>query len=182
MKGVVSRVLIVAGTMAIMVGLSVGPAFAIAVPGPTLLVGNPNAGDVLPRGRLYFNGQAWDALAKAAGSGVDKVSVYSFPGRDGGGIWLGTASKTVCIASGGPGNNCPVVGGREQGTANYQGNSIGLAAPVGGWSIKSRIVLKKIHSGSMFFYARSSVTGAETVVQVDNIIVDPGRALGQVQP
>jgi hypothetical protein len=120
-------------------------------------------------------------LAKSGG-GVDKVSIYSNLGRDGGGIWLGTASKTVCIAAGGPGNNCPVIGGREQGKANFQGNLIGLSAPVGGWSLRSRITLKKIHSGSMFFYARSSVTGAETVVQVDGIRVDPGRALGQVQP
>jgi hypothetical protein len=176
MKGVVSRIVIIVGTLAVLAGLSLAPAFAVAVPGPALMVGNPNPGDVLPRGRLFFTGQAWDALA-LKGPGVDRVSVYSGGGRDNGGVWLGTAAKSVCIAMGGPGNNCPIIDGREQGAANFQGNSIGLSVPLNGWAIKSRVTLKRSHSGSFYFYARSSVSGAETVVKVDNISVDPGRAL-----
>jgi hypothetical protein len=97
--------------------------------------------------------------------------------RDQGATWLGTAAKATCISG-----NCPAIDGRDQGVG-IQG-SLGLpnplAAPTGqfataGWNIKSRLTLKKSNSGSYWFYARSSVTGIETIVRVDNITVDPGR-------
>jgi hypothetical protein len=173
MKGVISRLAVVAGTVAMLVAMSVVPVSAVAVQGPVLRVFNPNPGDTLPRGRLFFLGQAWDASA-TTGQGIDRVSVYSGD-RDAGAIWLGTAAKATCQSG-----NCPSINGRDQGVG-IQG-SIGLSSPVNGWTIKSRVTLKRIHSGSMWFYARSSVTGLETIVKVDNVMIDPGRALGQVQP
>jgi hypothetical protein len=156
-----------------LVAVSVVPVSAVAVQGPVLNVFNPNSGDTLPRGRLFFLGQAWDASA-TSGQGIDRVSVYAGD-RDAGAIWLGTAAKATCKSG-----NCPVIGGRNQGVG-IQG-SIGLTSPVNGWTIKSRITLKKIHSGPLWFYARSSVTGLETIVKVDSVKIDPGRAVGQVQP
>ena len=175
MKGVLSRIAILSGTVLVLAGISVAPAFAIAVPGPTLVVSNPSPGDVLPRGRLFFTGQAWDPLAKT-GSGVSRVSIYSAPGRDSGGLWLGTASKKFCIGFLDPSSSgCPFIEGRDQGAANFQGNSLDMSTPPNGWSIKSRITLTKHLAGTLFFYARSAITGAETVVTVDNVSIDPGR-------
>jgi len=176
MKGVVSRLVVVVGTIAMLAALSVVPVSAVAISGPVVKVFNPNAGDILPRGRIFFSGQAFDPSA-TSGAGVDRVSVY-FGDRDSGGIWMGTAAKAICQSG-----NCPLIGGRDQGVVNFGGGgSIGLSTPVNGWNLKSRITVKKIHSGTWFFYGRSSVTGVETLVKVDNVIVDPGRALGNVQP
>lgn len=182
MKGVLSRIAILSGTIAVLGAISVAPAFAIAVPGPNLVVANPASGDVLPRGRLYFTGQAWDPLAKT-GSGISRISIYSAPGRDGGGVWLGTASKKYCVGFFDPSSSgCPLIEGRDQGAANFQGNAIDLSTPVNGWSIKSRITLTKHLAGTLYFYARSAITGAETVVTVDNVRIDPGRNVVNGKP
>jgi hypothetical protein len=173
MKGVVSRFGVIVGTVALLAALSAVPVSAVAVQGPVLKVFNPNSGDTLPRGRMYFIGSANDPAA-TSGHGIDRVSVYAGD-RDAGAIWLGTAAKATCQSG-----NCPVIGGRNQGVG-IQG-SIGLASPQNGWTIKSRITLKKFMSGSLWFYARSSVSGLETIVKVDNVMIDPGRALGSVQP
>jgi hypothetical protein len=167
------------------VAVGVLPVSALAVSGPVLRVFNPNSGDVLPRGRYIFRGAAWDPagtdFSTTAPAGVDRVSVYAGD-RDKGGIWLGTAAKATC-ASG----SCPQIGGRNQGVG-IQG-SIGVSNPLdsgkfskGGWTLKSRVTLRKIYSGSLWFYARSAITGQESVVKIDNISIDPGRAVPNVQP
>lgn len=180
MKGVGSRITVAVGVAAMVAAVSVVPVSAVAVQGPVLRVFNPNSGDVLPRGRFIFLGAAWDPSA-TIGAGVDRVSVYAGD-RDAGAIWLGTAAKATCQSG-----NCPSIGGRDQGVG-IQG-SLGLPNPLtdgqfatAGWSLKTRIILKKIHSGTLWFYARSSVTGVESIVKVDSISIDPGRALGRVQP
>jgi hypothetical protein len=172
------------GTAALLVAVGVVPVSAVAVSGPVLRVFNPATGDTLPRGRYIFRGAAWDAAATdftaTAPAGVDRVSVYAGD-RDKGGIWLGTAAKATCQSG-----NCPQIGGRTQGVG-IQG-SIGVPNPLdsgrfskGGWTLKSRVNLRKIHSGSLWFYARSAITGQESVVKIDNISIDPGRA-PNVQP
>jgi hypothetical protein len=185
MRRMISRCVVVLGTAALLVAVSVVPVSAVAVPGPILRVFNPTQGDVLPRGRYVFLGAAWDPAASdftaTAPAGVDRVSVYSGD-RDKGGIWLGTAAKATCVSG-----TCPQIGGRNQGVG-IQG-SIGVSNPLdngqfskAGWTLKSRISLRKIHSGSLWFYARSAVTGQESVVKIDNISIDPGRAVPNVQP
>jgi hypothetical protein len=180
MKGIVSRVAVVAGVVAMLAAVSIVPVSAAAVQGPVLKVFNPNSGDVLPRGRFYFSGAAWDPAA-TNGPGVDRVSVYAGD-RDAGAIWLGTAAKVTCQSG-----NCPVIGGRNQGVG-IQG-SLGKPNPLdagqfatAGWTIKTRITLKKTFSGTLWFYARSAITGLETIVKVDNISIDPGRPIRDVQP
>jgi hypothetical protein len=185
MRGIVSRCGVVLGTAALLVAVGVVPVSAVAVPGPVLRVFNPASGDVLPRGRYIFLGAAWDAGATdftaTAPAGVDRVSVFAGD-RNLGGIWLGTAAKATCQSG-----TCPQIGGRNQGVG-IQG-SIGAPNPLdsgkfakAGWTLKSRITLRKIHSGSLWFYARSAVTGQETIVKIDNISIDPGRAVPNIQP
>ncbi len=65
---------------------------ATTQPGPSLVlsVGNPQPGDLVPRGRLVMQGLAFDRAA-SQGSGVDKVSVF-LDDRDTGGQHLGDAT------------------------------------------------------------------------------------------
>jgi hypothetical protein len=179
MKVLVSRLAVCAGVVAALVAVSVIPVSAVAVPGPQLRVFNPNSGDTLPRGRYIFLGAAWDPTA-TTGTGVDRVQVFAGD-RDLGSVWLGTAAKATCQSG-----NCPSIDGRDQGVG-IQG-SLGVLNPLAapgsqfekaGWSLKSRLVLKQTYSGTLWFYARSSVTGQETIVQVGPISIDPGRAVNQ---
>jgi hypothetical protein len=179
MKVLVSRLAVCAGVVAALVAVSVIPVSAVAVPGPQLRVFNPNSGDVLPRGRYIFLGAAWDPGA-TTGTGVDRVQVFAGD-RDQGSIWLGTAAKATCQSG-----NCPAIDGRDQGVG-IQG-SLGVLNPLAapgsqfekaGWSLKSRLTLTQTYSGTLWFYARSSVTGQETIVQVGPISIDPGRAINQ---
>jgi hypothetical protein len=190
MKGVISRLAIGVSVIAAVVAVSVIPASAQPTSqGPVLLVGNPNPGDVLPRGKTYFSGIAYDPSGmptKLAPAGVDRVQAFAGD-RNTGGIWLGTASNLaqtdVPVGPLCQSGNCIGLGGKDQG--------IGIAGPLGinvggpaksGWSLKTRISLKKFMSGTLYFYARSAITGQETVVWVANVKIDPGRNLGQVQP
>ena len=65
---------------------------AITQPGPSLVlsVGNPQPGDMLPRGKYVMQGRAFDRAA-SSGSGVDRVSVF-VDDRDAGGQLLGDAT------------------------------------------------------------------------------------------
>jgi hypothetical protein len=54
-----------------------------------LSVGNPQPGDLLPRGKVVMEGQAFDRAA-TTGSGVDRVSVF-LDSRDSGGQHIGDA-------------------------------------------------------------------------------------------
>jgi hypothetical protein len=60
-------------------------------PGPSLVlsVGNPQPGDLLPRGKLVMQGLAFDRAA-SSGSGIDRVSVF-VDDRDAGGQFVGDA-------------------------------------------------------------------------------------------
>jgi hypothetical protein len=62
---------------------------AIIQPGPSLVlsVGNPQPGDLLPRGKYVMQGLAFDRAA-STGSGVDRVSVF-VDNRDTGGQQVG---------------------------------------------------------------------------------------------
>ena len=59
------------------------------VQGPTLLLGNPNANDVLFRGPLVVSGLAFDP-ASTQGPGVDSVQFF-IDSRDAGGTPIGSA-------------------------------------------------------------------------------------------
>jgi hypothetical protein len=65
---------------------------ATTQPGPSLVlsVGNPQPGDLVPRGRLVMQGVAFDRSAPQ-GSGIDKVSVF-LDDREAGGQHLGDAT------------------------------------------------------------------------------------------
>ena len=115
-----------------LLAVPVTAASAQAQPGPTLVVENPNPGDMLTLGKLEMQGEAFDPVA-TTGSGVDRVSVF-LDNRDEGGMFLGDAT---------------------------------LAAPTSdGWTLLTP-VLKGVGDGhSLFVYARSAVTGDETVVKI----------------
>ena len=65
---------------------------AVVQPGPSMVlsVGNPQPGDLLPRGKYVMQGLAFDRNA-AGGSGVDRVSVF-LEDRDNGGQHLADAT------------------------------------------------------------------------------------------
>ena len=73
---------------------------AITQPGPSLVlsVGNPQPGDLLPRGKYVMQGLAFDRAAPA-GSGVDRVSVF-VDDRDAGGQLVGDAVLGQPVATG----------------------------------------------------------------------------------
>jgi hypothetical protein len=104
---------------------------ALTQPGTSLVlsVGNPQPGDLLPRGKVVMQGQAFDRAA-TTGSGVDRVSVF-LDNRDSGGQHIGDA------VLGQPGATGFTV------TAD-------LSRASGGHTL--------------FVYARSAVSGTETVV------------------
>ena len=63
-----------------------------------LSVGNPQPGDLLPRGKYVMQGLAFDRAAPA-GSGVDRVSVF-VDDRDAGGQLVGDAVLGQPVATG----------------------------------------------------------------------------------
>ena len=168
MRWIVSRLVVVTGAAAVLAVVSIFPVSAAPVEGPVLKVFNPAQGDVLRRGTNVFVGQAFDRTS-TTGQGIDRVSVYA-GNRDAGAKWLGIAAKATCQSG-----NCPVVGGREQDRKNFAGGLINLSSPANGWALKIMVTRRKIPNGNLWFYARSSVTGQETVVKVDNIQIDPGK-------
>ena len=101
--------------------------------GPSLVlsVGNPQPGDLLPRGKYVMQGLAFDRSA-STGSGVDKVSVFA-EDRDAGGQLIGSG----------------VVG---QPTIDSFSATIDLSKTSG--------------QHTLYVYARSSVTGKETMVNL----------------
>ena len=73
---------------------------AITQPGPSLVlsVGNPQPGDLLPRGKYVMQGVAFDRAANS-GSGVDRVSVF-VDNRDSGGQLVGEGVLGQPVATG----------------------------------------------------------------------------------
>lgn len=177
MKGIFGRIAIGIAT-----GTAVVAALALPVSadvsgqasgGPILIVQNPSPGDVLPRSKQYIFGIAYDPTAKS-GSGVDRVMIYAGD-RDAGAVWLGTALSKADAAKADP----PSLVRGSLGLLNP--GAIGTQWANSRWSIKS-ITLTKRNSGTFYFYARSSVSGKETIVQVSNISIDPGRDLTNSRP
>jgi hypothetical protein len=109
------------------------------MPGPTLVVENPNPGDMLTVGKLEMQGVAFDPVA-TTGTGVDRVSVF-LDNRDEGGWFLGDATlgqPTVMPAQ----------------TADA------------GWMLITPVLNGVGDGHTLFVYARSSATGEETVLTI----------------
>jgi hypothetical protein len=189
MKGIISRLAVGVGVVSTLVAISVIPASAQATPqGPVLSVANPSPGDQLPRGKIWFYGSAYDQSGPStatAPAGVDRVQAYAGD-RETGGTWLGTASKlsvtgvapSLCQSGG-----CLGLNGKQQDPAISGPLGISVGGPANsGWSIKTYRSLRVWMSGTLYFYARSGITGMETIAQVPNLKIDPGRAKGKVQP
>ena len=144
MKGVFPRLVIGIAVTALL-GVSVIPVSA-APTGPTLDVANPVAGTYLRRGRHMIGGVACDKTAKT-GTGVDSVTAF-LGNRD-------AAGNAVFVPGGFLGS--ATLGLPTTGTA--------CAGVTGaGWSLKTKSLKKG--SYTLFVYARSSVTGSETVMQI----------------
>jgi hypothetical protein len=124
-------------------GLTAMPAVAKQVAdGPTLVVANPSPGNMVTPGSLIMEGVAFDPSA-TQGVGVDRVSVF-LENRDTGGEHLGDATLGL------------------PNTMTTEPAQFGSA----GWALTTP-ALKGLGDGyTLFVYARSGVTGAETVMQI----------------
>jgi hypothetical protein len=132
-------------TLAFVVSLGLGARPALAeVRGPTLEVSNPTAGDRLIPGSLVIQGFAYDDTAER-GAGIDRVSVF-LGDRDAGGQFLGDATLGIP-------NPQSVEGGDSQ---------FALA----GWRLTTPALKNGGDQRDLRVYARSSVTGGETIVNV----------------
>jgi hypothetical protein len=110
---------------------------AIIQPGPSMVlsVGNPQPGDLLPRGKYVMQGQAFDRAA-TSGSGVDRVSAF-VDDREAGGQFVGDAV-------------------------------LGQAA-IDAFTLTADLS-RAFGKHTLFVYARSAVTGHETVVSFPVVI------------
>jgi hypothetical protein len=127
-----------------LLAVPVTAASAQAQPGPTLVVENPNPGDMLTLGKLEMQGVAFDPVA-TTGSGVDRVSVF-LDNRDEGGMFLGDAT---------------------------------LAAPSSvGWTLLTPVLKGTGDGHTLFVYARSAVTGEETIIKIPVTIGDTVHPTG----
>jgi hypothetical protein len=151
MKGAFSRIATAVITSALLatiaIPVSAAPAAAPSSTGPVLEVFNPVANDYLRRGRHVITGIAYDPTA-TTGTGVDQVTVF-LGDRDGGG-------NTWYVPGG-------YLGSATLGQANIKGAANAQFAKAG-WSLKTKSLRKG--SYTLYVYARSSVTGRESVTQV----------------
>lgn len=121
-------------------GLAAGGASAQQMPGgPTLVVANPSPGDMITPGSLMIQGVAFDPTA-ATGTGVDRVSVF-LDDRDGGGMHLGDATL---------------------GMPNVMSSQPADA----GWMLVTPALKGAGADHMLCVYARSSVTGQETEIEI----------------
>ena len=145
MKGALPRLAAGIASLAL-VAVSAIPVSAQATTGPALEISNPTENAFLRRGRHIMTGQACDRSAKS-GSGVDRVQVFIGPREAGG------------QASFVPGG---FLGNATLGLPTLAGPCTGMAKA--GWSLKTKSLKKG--TWTLFVYARSSVTGKETVQTV----------------
>jgi hypothetical protein len=110
--------------------------------GPTLVVANPSAGDMLTPGAITMQGVAFDTTA-TNGIGVDRVSVF-LGDRDAGGIFLGDATL-----------GAPA-------TAPVPSDQFALA----GWTLETPALKGVGDTNDLHVYARSAVTGQETMLDI----------------
>ena len=105
-------------------------------------VANPASGSTILAGAYSLEGVAYDKTAKE-GAGIDRVDVF-LDGRDEGGLRLGSAVLGVSNPSALPGSQWATAGFRM--VVDLPSNQKGLH--------------------TLSFYAHSSVTGAETLVEI----------------
>lgn len=132
-------------TLALVAGLAMttGSAVAQQMPeGPTLVVENPSPNGMITPGSLVMEGVAFDPVA-TTGTGVDRVSVF-LENRDTGGEHLGDATLGVANPMG------------------AEGGQFALA----GWTLTTPALSGAGDGHTLFVYARSAVTGDETVLQI----------------
>jgi hypothetical protein len=122
--------------------------------GPILHVGNPNKGDMIIPGSLVMTGVAFDDSAET-GLGVDRVSVF-LGDRELGGKYLGEAR----------------LGGHNVVTDDPQ-------FATGGWRLITPPLRGAGQHDELFVYARSTVNGAESVVNIPIVIGDHVGRAGQ---
>ncbi len=125
-----------------MFGLSATSGFAQEAPGPTLVLANPNAGDMVTPGALRMEGVAFDSAA-TTGVGVDRVSVF-LGDRDAGGQFLGDATLGTPA------------------TTPVPTDQFARA----GWTLETPALSGSGEMNELSVYARSSVTGQETEVDI----------------
>lgn len=109
--------------------------------GPTLVVANPNPGDMLTPGALVIEGVAFDGSA-TSGVGIDRVSVF-LDNRDTGGEHLGDATL---------------------GSQSMMPTPAQFATS--GWVLTTPVLKGTGESHNLYVYARSAVTGQETVSEI----------------
>ncbi len=117
------------------------------VTGPTLMVANPSPGDTITPGSLVMQGVAFDQFA-TDGTGVDRVSVF-LGGRESGGTFLGDAML---------------------GLPNFMDPGARAQFDNAGWRLTTPALQGSGNGETLFVYARSSVTGIETVTQIPVVI------------
>jgi hypothetical protein len=126
-------------------------------PGPTLDVANPSPGDMLTPGSMVITGVAYDDNAES-GIGVDRVSVF-----------LGDRDEE---------NGAQFLGHAKLGLPNPQAVEKGDAQfAFAGWSITTPILKGTGQERAIHVYARSSVSGVETV-EVIPVIMGAGGGAG----
>lgn len=142
MRSLLIRIVFSTALVAVL-GFSAGAASAAQSPaGPTLEVANPSAGAMVTPGSLMIQGVAFDPTA-ATGTGVDRVSVF-LDDRDGGGLFLGDATLGM-----------PNVMTSQP--AQFAG---------AGWALTTPALKGVGDSHMLCVYARSSVTGQETEMEI----------------
>ena len=117
-----------------------GPPVPVTLP-PYIAVNNPSPGDSLPVGGLDVQGKAFDPAASIdQASGIDRVQVF-LEDRDRGGQYLGDARLGAINPAAEPGSQFALAG----------------------WDI---VVMLPSGAHILFIYARSSVTGKESIVSI----------------
>jgi hypothetical protein len=125
-----------------LLGIAAGPVLAHPdPPGPTLDVANPGPGEMLTPGVMIIEGIAYDDNAEQ-GVGVDRVAVF-LGDRDEGGQFLGDARLGL-----------PNPQGVEGGDPQFAR---------AGWRLRTPVLKGDGQERDLVVYARSSVSGAETV-------------------
>jgi hypothetical protein len=144
--------------LAIGLGLAAVPAAAHPQPPPpTLDVANPGAGAMLTPGAMVIQGIAYDDNAES-GAGVDRVSIFlGDRDEENGALFLGDARLGLT-------NPQAVEGGDPQ-------------FAFAGWSVTTPVLKDTGQERALYVYARSSVSGVETV-EIIPVVLGSGSVGG----
>jgi len=107
-----------------------------------LTIGNPEPSATILSGNYSVEGTAWDQSA-TSGNGVDRIDVF-LDNRDNGGLFLASAQ--------------PGIANPTQGSGSQFANS--------GWRVTVNLPKNQTGLHTLAFYAHSSVTGGEKVIEV----------------